>query len=186
MLGRHDHDHRHPQGTQFRRVGSNGGQGQLALAQGTVGRMLLQQVDARPGLGPQHAIANIRQRHCCRGGQSDWPVRRNAATPPRWWWGPPAAGNGSRVAAAPGDLPFPAETACRCSASPAWSPAATARSTPPRAAGRLWRAKVERSAIRSPTTRQRGWYRRGSCCSTASDMAATRSFQRGQRATHSA
>ena len=59
MLGRHDHDHRHPQCSQFRRVGANGGQGQLTLAEGTVGRVLLNEVDASAGLGPQHPIADI-------------------------------------------------------------------------------------------------------------------------------
>lgn len=55
----------------------------------------------------------------CKRGQWDWPLRQNAATPPRWWSVPPATGSDNRDAAAPGDPPSPAETAYRCSTSPA-------------------------------------------------------------------
>ena len=52
--------------------------------------------------------------------------------------------------------------------------------------GALERAELERSAIKSPTTWQRGCQRLASRSAAAGPIAAMRSFQRGQRATHSA
>ena len=56
----------------------------------------------------------------------------------------------------------------------------------PAGKGASLRADSERSAIRSPTTVQRDAHRGANWSAARGPMAAMRSFQRGQRATHSA
>ena len=56
----------------------------------------------------------------------------------------------------------------------------------PAGRGVSWRADSDRSAIRSPTTVARPRQRLGRASRAVGPMAAIPSFQRGQRATHSA
>ena len=185
VLGGNNHDHRHRKGTEFGRVGADRGQGQGALAQRTVGRMLLQQANpsARPVTRrPSPCTPHFRRRSGERSGL-DAPAKRSSSSTLV------VGANGSRkrhpgcnrarrsAVSSRNGMPTLNLAGLDPGSRPTHSPSGNGSSRRAKD-GEIRHQITDHAASGLVTDRQ---LRR-----TASDIAAIRSFQPGQRATHSA